>query len=102
MGLINEMIESFRTSTTLPGNTDEQQTTYSGTPITHVKFGLPKEIDSILIPGHVKQPEPKYFLITSSAPGIVLITSPITESLVISTFVSIVLPPLLKFFYFLF
>ena len=47
MGLINEMIESFRTSTTLPGNTDEQQTTYSGTPITPVKFGLPKEIDSI-------------------------------------------------------
>lgn len=47
MGLINEMIESFRTSTTLPGNTDEQPTTYSGTPITPVKFGLPKEIDSI-------------------------------------------------------
>lgn len=47
MGLLENVLSSFRTSTTLPDLVDEPTTTYSGTPITPVKFGLPKEIDSI-------------------------------------------------------
>lgn len=47
MGLLENVLSSFRTSTTLPDLVDEPATTYSGTPITPVKFGLPKEIDSI-------------------------------------------------------
>lgn len=47
MGLLENVLSSFRTSTTLPDLVDETATTYSGTPIPPVKFGLPKEIDSI-------------------------------------------------------
>lgn len=47
MGLLENVLSSFRPSTTLHDLVDEPATTYSGTPITPVKFGLPKEIDSI-------------------------------------------------------
>jgi hypothetical protein len=42
----------------------------------------PNEIDSMLMPGQVKQPFPKYFWITAFAPGLILIISPIIESFV--------------------
>src|SRR3989304_2970495 len=41
----------------------------------------PKEMDSIFIPGQVKQPCPKYFSITLIAPGFAFRISPITISL---------------------
>lgn len=47
MGLLNDALKSLGASNTLSSDIDEPQTTYSGTPITPVKFGLPKEIDSI-------------------------------------------------------
>ncbi len=47
MGLISNFLNSFGTTETLPDYVDEPKTTYAGTPITPVKFGLPKEIDSI-------------------------------------------------------
>lgn len=47
MGLIEDVLESFRATSTLPESVDEPEITYSGTPISPIKFGLPKEIDSV-------------------------------------------------------
>ncbi len=50
MGLLENVLGSLgsaNTLSTLPDSIDEPRTTYSGTPIPPVKFGLPKEIDSL-------------------------------------------------------
>lgn len=47
MNLIQRWLKSNGTSNTLPDQVDQPEVTYSGTPIAPIKFGLPKEIDSI-------------------------------------------------------
>lgn len=47
MGLLDNVFGSFGSTNTLQNVIEEPATTYSGTPITPVKFGLPKEVDSI-------------------------------------------------------
>ena len=57
----------------------------------------PKEIDSMLMPGQVKQPLPKYFWITAFAPGLIFMTSPMIESFV-TFFFSVIMVGLLVVF----
>ena len=57
----------------------------------------PKEMDSMLMPGQVKHPLPKYFWITVLAPGLMRITSPMIESFVIFFFSAIIVASLVIF-----